>query len=209
MRKFIYISAHILVILVIAGCSYYNKITSVLSPAPAPGLKARLTVADFEARAAGADSAVASELRQMLIDSLVSSKRVIILERNDADADLIVIAEVAEFAPQASGGRSGIGGGGGASSSSFGGLLGTSSAKANMTLNIKIADSRSSQVLAANDIRGQVKEVVTSNKVQPGSGLKGNLSEYANTPMGTAINDCINASSRYIYEAIPQKYFKY
>jgi len=209
MRKITYISACVFLVLVIAGCSYYNKMTSVLSPASVPGLKARITVTDFEARAAGADSAIASELRQMFINSLVSSGRLIVLERNDVNADLIVTAEVAEFEPQASGGRSGIGGGGGAASSAFGGLLGTSSAKAYVTLNIKIADGRSSQVLATTNIRGQVKDVAVNTKVPPGSGLKGVLSGYANTPMGSAINDCIDRSSRYINEAVPQKYFKY
>ncbi|MCX5709477.1 MAG: hypothetical protein NT088_01945 [Candidatus Omnitrophica bacterium] len=210
MKKIIFINIALFLVLTLAGCSYYNKMVSVFKPAPGKNLRARLTVADFEARAAKADNKIASELRQLLVNNLSSSKRIIVLERNDATADLIITAEVLEFEPQASGGRSGIGGGGGTESSAFGGLLGASSAKAHITLNIRIADIHSSQVLAAARIRGQVTDITGKNKTQAnGSGLKGDLAVFANTPMERAISECISESARYVNSSIPERYFKY
>jgi hypothetical protein len=209
MRNFVYISIFVILALFSAGCSYYNKMAKAFFPAPISELRAKLTFADFEGRAAGADSAIASDLRQMLIDSLLSSKRLAVLENRSVDADLIISAEVLEFTPQASGGRSGIGGGGGAASSAFGGLLNSSSAKANITLHIKIADNHSSQVLAAANIKGESKDITSPGRPLSEAGLKGVLATYANTPMGLAISECINDSSVYIRGAIPQKYYKY
>lgn len=210
MKKTIIVNFLLFSLLALSGCSYYNKVTSVFGPAQRDNLRARLTVADFEARAAKADNKIASELRELLLSALSSSKRIIVLERNDANADLIVTAEVSEFEHQASGGRSGIGGGGGSESGAFAGLLGTSAAKAYMVLNIRIVDIHSSQVLAATRIRGQVTDIPGKSKAQfSGSGLKGDLAVFANTPMEKAINECINESSRYISNSIPDRYFKY
>lgn len=126
-------------------------------------------------------------------------------------ADLIITAAVTEFEPQASGGRAGVGSGGGVGSSVLGGVLGNALNKAIISLDIRIVDTSTSEVIGASGVQGQASDV--SGAIMAGFlgswGLGGGLSVYANTPMEKAIRICIIEAVKYIAGGIPASYFKY
>ncbi|MBI4981535.1 MAG: hypothetical protein HZC15_00050 [Candidatus Omnitrophica bacterium] len=132
-------------------------------PLPAySGPKAKVVVADFDVKAAKANSQIGAGLREMLIAALLNSSRFSVIERQDLAAamkeqesansavgqevpagtekentkttDLIITAAVTEFEPESSGGSAGIGGGGGVGSGALGGLLGGSMTKAHIAM---------------------------------------------------------------------------
>jgi len=205
---------------------------------PYSGPKARIAVADFEAKAAKATGEIGSGLREMLITALMNSNRFSVLERQALGAimqeqelsasgaaqpgtqvqrgqiktaDLIVTAAVTEFEPQASGGAAGIGGGGGVGSGVLGGILGAMLNKAHMALDIRIVDTSTSEVLAATRVQGEASDIAGGfmTGFMGGWGLGAGLGAYANTPMEKAIRICIIEAVRYISNTIPQGYYKY
>jgi curli biogenesis system outer membrane secretion channel CsgG len=237
-----------LLAIILAGCASLGSVmqptaridnnAAVIPLPPYSGPKATVAVADFDIKAAKANSEIGSDLRQMLVTALTNSNRFSVLERQAQGAttqveepsasgaaqggsepqkgkvktaDLIIIAAITEFEPQASGGRGGIGGGGGALSGILGGLLGTSLNKAHMALDIRIVDAASSEVLAAKRVQGQAENVAGSLTVGSTESwaLGAALSAYAKTPMEKAIRICIIEAVRYVSQAIPADYYKY
>lgn len=183
--------------LTLIGCSMlWHKPADTKGAAAFPpyaGLKARLVIGDFEVQAAKATVEIGSGVREMLIASLISSNRFLVVERQQPQAavaqsegssatgvvstgnkagqketarsaDLIIAANVSEFEPQASGGRAGLGGGGGAGSGTLGGLLGSALNKAHMGLDISIVDASTSKTLANTHVQAQASDLVTSAK---------------------------------------------
>ena len=249
MRKLLLVTVCVLMAVSLAGCASFRKMIqpaaqgdSNAGVAPLPsysGLKARVSVSDFDVKAAKATGEIGSGLRGMLITALTNSNRFSVVERQAlpvatqgqepavpgvADpgnvgqqkgkantADLIVTATVTEFEPQASGGRAGVGGGGGVGSGILGGLLGTALNKAHMALDIRIVNTSTSEVLAATKLEGQASDIAGS--VMTGFfgnwGLGAGLSDYANTPMEKAIRVCIIEAVRYMAQTIPLSYYKY
>lgn len=200
----------------LAGCASHNAQVKKNAVAPSLtayfGLKARIVVADFDVKAVKAGSEIGAALREIIITLLTNSNRFLVVERQTLGAaDLIITAAVAEFEPQASGGKAGVGGGGGAGSGALGGLLGTSLNKAHMTLDIRIIDASTSGVLVTNRVQGEASDISGAQ----GAGFLGRwelgsrLSAYANTPMEKSIRLCIIEAVRYISQAIPSKYYKY
>lgn len=179
------------------------------------GPKARVTVADFEVKAAKAGGEISSGLREMLVTALVNSNRFNVVERQALSAakaaDLIIAVTVTEFEPQSSGGRAGIGGGGGIGNGVLGTLLGGALNKAHMALDIRIVNTSTSGVLAAKPVQGQASDI--SGSIMTGFfghwGLGAGLSAYANTPMEKAIRVCIAEAVRYLAKTIPASYYKY
>jgi curli biogenesis system outer membrane secretion channel CsgG len=139
---------------------------------------------------------------------LSTNSRFSIVERKLSD--LIIQAEVTEFEPQTSGGKSGVGGGGGVGSGVLGGLLGNTLNKAYMVLKIRIIDTATSEVIASTKIQGQASDTRRAfmSGVSNGSELAGAVSAYASTPMEKAIRFCITEAGRYISQAIPASYYK-
>jgi len=221
--KFKYILAigYGILILASAGCAVLNKpvqlvdkfLSSTLFP-PYSGPRARVVVADFEIKAAKATADVGAGLRDMLIAGLNNTNRfTVIPARNDgADngARLIVATEVLDFEPRASGGSLGVGGGGSAASGTLGSLLGVSTNKSTIALNIRIVDAASSKVLVSERITGQAVYTGSLRSEHPrkGSSLNEGLSAYANTSMGEAINKCLVEAVSYIAQKVPQNYYK-
>ncbi len=218
----------LLIIFFIGGCATVPKNAAIVDKSQDKsllpvysGLKSRITIADFELKAAKASSDIGFGLREMLVNLLINSNKFSIIERQNLvgngnkdkveTADLIVSASVVEFEPQASGGSAGVGGGGGVNSGLLGGLLGASLSKAHMTLEIKIADAVTSEIVATTSISGRATDmngdimggVITNWKL--GSGLD----VFANSPMEKAIRICIIESMRYVTQNIPLKYYKY
>jgi len=185
MKKIAFVTAVLFFVFFLSGCISSVKKVFFISEAG----KAKITVADFEVKAAKADKETASLLRGKLIDALLESKRFLISEPALKQADLILTATLVEFEPQGqSGGRSGIGGGGGSSSGEFGGLLGASINKTYVALEIRIADYASAQVFSVGRVQGQAG---------------------ANYSLDKAINECINEAMRHILQSVPSKYYKY
>lgn len=201
-------------------------IAGAVSPFPSySGFKARISVADFDVKAAKATSEIGSDLRGMLTTALIDSNRFSIVERKETAqsdssepqkdeikiADLIVSVAVIEFNPQTSGGREGLGGGGGIGSGILGGLLGASLNKALIALDIRIVDTSTSAVLVANRIQGQASDIagISSGGVFGKWDLGKALSAYANTPMEKAIRICIIEAVRYVSQSTPANYYKY
>ena len=184
----------------------------VTGVAPAySGPRARLSVADFDVQTPKATAEIGAGLREMLCAALASTDRFSVAQRQGSGADLVIMAAVTEFEPQASGGSAGIGGGGGSDSGFLGGLLGTTLNKAHITLDISVVDASTSTVLAQTRVQGQASDIAGGFMTGSAGGLAlgGGLSAYANTPMEKAIRICIIEATRYLAQAIPTQYYKY
>jgi len=227
MKKDLYVLALLgCIVTALSGCAVLKpsaratNTSGALSLPPYSGPKARITVADFEVKAAKANSEIGNDLRQMLVTALINSNRFTVLERQavsqamqeqELAADIIIAVAVAEFEPQASGGRAGVGGGGGAGRGILGALLGDSLNKAHLALDVRIANVSTSEIVAATRVQGQASDISGAiRKGSLGSGALGvGLSSYANTPMEKAIRICIIEALRYIAQAIPVNYYKH
>lgn len=171
------------------------------------GPKAQISITDFDVKALKITNEVGGCLRRELISVLMSSGRFSLQEQK---GDLIIAAAFTGFEPQASGGSAGVGGGGSAGSGYFGGLLGVSSSKAHIALDVRIIDASTSTVLAATSIQGQATDTNMNNMGKFGSWyLGGILSGYTNTPMEKAIKICVIETARFITQTIPVNYYKY
>lgn len=206
----------LLLVIGLAGCASHTAQIRKNAAGPSStaylGPKARIAVADFDVKAVKAGSEIGAALREIIITLLTNSNRFLVVERQTlGEADLIITAAVTEFEPQASGGKAGVGGGGGAGSGALGGLLGTSSNKAHMALDMRIVDASTSGVLATNRVQGEASDISGAQGLGflGGWELGSKLSAYANTPMEKAIRVCIIEAVRYISQAIPSKYYKY
>lgn len=240
MKKVLHVIACLSYILMaLSGCALLKSSSrqGILPLPPYSGLKARITVADFDIKAAKANSEIGKDLRQMLVTALINSNRFAVLERQALSeatqkqelstkgtaqegevqkakiktADIIVVAAITEFEPQASGGRAGVGGGGGAGSGVLGALLGAPSDKEYLALDVRIVDASTSEVLATTKVQGQASDI-SQAVIGNSSGtqdLGAGLCSYANTAMEKAIRICIIEAVRYIAEAIPAGYYKY
>lgn len=199
------------------GCLFRKAVKKYPSPLPPySGLKAKISVADFDVKADKADSEIGSGLREMLITALKNSNRFILTERQNQATDLVILVTIAEFEPQASGGKAGIGGGGVAASGELGGLLDETLNKAHLALDIQIVNAATSEILTANRIQAQAQDIsggaIQGNPMSKFFGgwlLSNGLSAYANAPMENAMQICLIESVRYISQAIPASYYKY
>lgn len=225
MTKIITVISCVILIISLAGCAFIpkglkpssaqKKALEAMSLAVYSGPKAKIIITDFEINSAKASQETALGLKEMLTEALINTNRFIINEPTSAEtvnteAGLIVTVSVTEFEPQISGGRAGIGGGGGAGSGVLGSLLGDSSNKASMALDISIRDALTSTILAAKQVQAQASDVVKSaeanslKSLELGSGLY----EYTDTPMEKVIRSSIFEAARYICQAVPVDYFK-
>ena len=181
-------------------------------------------------------------LGDMLTTALVQCDRFKVMERQDFDAttrkevglsdegwtsqetkkerghvkaaDLQIVAAVTGWEPNASGKKvKGIGaglvpnvpiiGGGG---------IDFSKKKAKATMDIRIIDTETSEVLAATRVVGEATDSKVSLAgigIGHGGVIAGGLSEYQNTPMEEAIRVMINEATKFIAQKTPAKYFKH
>ena len=200
-------------LLFLSGCfstkphSGLDKTLSGELSSPYVGEQAKIAVNDFELKTSGLNAQVSLALKEYLVNILNSSKRFVIVAPQDAD--LIISVEIVEFIPENSGGKSGLAGGGSSASSFMGGLLGEVLNKANMQLSLRIIDRATSEVIGSRDIQIQVVE-------SPGKKIKFpqdkvfrlGLSDYAGTPMGKVIYDCLIEAGGYIVQNVPQNYYQ-
>ena len=171
------------------------------------GPKAKIAVSDFELKTSGLNADVGQALKEYLISILNNTKRFVIVA--PLDTDLIISVGIIEFVPENSGGKAGVAGGGSAASSFMGGLLGAPLNKATMQLSLRIVDRTTSNVISSRDIQSQTVEN-PGNKINTPHDkvFKAGLSEYAGTPMGKVIYECLLEAARYIALNVPPTYYK-
>jgi curli biogenesis system outer membrane secretion channel CsgG len=212
MKNFFKIFCGVALVLTLSGClwtkphSVSGKITTKQLLSPYQGPEAKIAVNDFELKTAGVDVQVSLALKEYLVNILSNTKRFIIVPPQDAD--LIISVGIIEFVPENSGGKSGLAGGGSSASGFMGGLLGEVLNKANMQLSLRIIDRATLALISSRDIQSQVvgnsgkKIKFPQDKV-----FRAGLSNYAGTPMGKVIYDCIIQAASYIVQNVPQNYY--
>jgi len=208
--------------------------TTSVAMLPYSGAKAKIAVSDFDIKTLKASTDFGIGMRSMLAQALMNSNRFIVFNQDALrtaiqehelenlsqtaleekpikpkvkDVDLIIAVTLVDFQPQSSGGKSGLGGGGGSASGDMGGLLGVTSSKAHLTLEVRVINAVNSQVISLIRVQGQASD----NKIGPIEGwqLNSNLSGFANTSMEKAIRRCLTDSVRYIAQSVPSSYYKY
>jgi len=150
------------------------------------GPKAKIAIADFDIGNSRADKDTVANLTKVFSAALTNSNRFRVVEAKSAD--LIINVVIIEFIPEASGGRSGVGGGGGAKSSALPALLGNgSSNKARIAIDMRITDAASLKTIATGVIKAQAQDA----------------------SMEGATKICVEEAMRYIWQVVPQVYYKY
>jgi curli biogenesis system outer membrane secretion channel CsgG len=182
------------------------------------GVRHALGIVDFTtSQNLSIDETVAQNMRAMLESALFATNRFVIVERGNLDAvaqeqDLqkgdraakassvaqtgklrsaryLAACTVTEASSSTSGDSGGI--------AIHGIRLGGSSAKSAIVLVVKVIDTTSGEVVASERIRGEAgKSGVNLGLSQ--QGWSGELSSFAETPMGQAAQDCINKAVVFI-----------
>lgn len=122
--------------------------------------------------------------------------------------DLILLATITEWQPDAGGKSIGLGG-------LSGGLLGgvkVGKKKAKLGMNIKVVDAETRVVVVSKLIKAETSKTslgVGGGGFTGSTILGGVFSQYENTPMGTCISTCIAEAVKLIAEKTPKAYFKY
>lgn len=207
-RLFVYAALSLL----LAGC-FSTKPRSILdqslageSFSPYSGPSAKIAVSDFELKTSGVDAQVGMALKEYFISILNTTRRFNIV--GSQEGDLIITVAVVEFIPESSGGKSGLAGAGSSASSFMGGLLGEVLNKANMQLSLRIIDRATAKVINSRDIQSQAVEGPGKKTKTPhDKAFKSGLSEYAGTPMGKVIHDCLTEAARYTVQNVPIEYY--
>ena len=166
-------------------------------------------------------------LRDMLATALHNSGRFQLLERSEISAiksemaltedgyaaggakrgkikgaDLLITVTITGWEPNASGigGRVRLPG-------PFRSNVGVGVKTAIVVLDVRIFDTRTSEVLAAQEVRGHARDfgVVTGASFP----LSGGLGIYSKTPMEKAIRLCIVEAVNYIASSVPSRYYKH
>lgn len=185
-------------------------------------------------------SAHAAALKDMLTTALVQSKRYRVLERAKVDSlksevalqedgytddtgiergqikgtDIVVIAAVTGWAPATSGKSGGLLAGAllGKRTAGLLGAVTGSVKKSSMSMDIRIVDVRTSEVLAATSVQTEATDRSFGGALAAftGSGaLRGGLGSYSNTPMEKVIRSSILEATRFIAEETPSEYMIY
>jgi len=213
MKRNLKLIACLVACLLVSGCFSAGGLFGVSRSLPDDplegysGPKCRIAVSDFELKTSGLNINTGQALKEYFISILNNTGRFTIVA--PSDTELIISAGVVEFVPENSGGKSGLAGGGSAASGFMGGLLGTPLNKATMQLNLRIADRATSNVISSRDIQSQAVENPGSKTETPHDKFfKAGLSEYAGTPMGKVIYECLLEAARYVVLNVPQTYYK-
>ena len=120
---------------------------------------------------------------------------------------------VTGWEPGSSGGGGGLGGGGmlGQASALFGAVQGAYK-KSTMAMDIRIVDTKTSELLPATRVEVVAKDVNLAAALagfDGSGGMGGPLGGYAKTPMEKAIRTCLYQATKFIAENTPQEYMKY
>jgi len=198
-----------------------------------PGAKASVAVGDFQVKAAGASSVIGDGLREMMVTTLHSSGRFLVVERIDVPglaaeqalsrsrmarpgaaiperqmdvADIMVYGAVTEFLAEAKGSSFDIG------VAKLPLSLGRQSNKAHMAIDVRVVDVASGRILASQRIIGEADSSQLAMGASPtvhGSAIPLSLGMYNNTPMEQAIRTCIEKAVTYVDQSVPQQYYRH
>jgi tetratricopeptide (TPR) repeat protein len=195
------------------------------------GLKATVTVGDFQVKAATAGQVIGDGLREMLLTALHRSGYFIVLERMDIKglaaeqalsrssmarsdsalpegqmdvANIMVYGAVTEFEAEAHGSGMQMG----IPQVPF--TMGGSQKEAHMAIDVRVVDVATGRLLVAQRIPGSA----TSSQGTFGASIPlGNISMpisfsmFRDTPMEQAIRDCVQKATFYIINNIPEQYY--
>ena len=126
-------------------------------------------------------------------------------------AELLVVAAVTGFDP-------GVAGGGGSAGGVLGGLLGARAGQtlgniaggfrqAHVAIDLRIVDTKTGRVVAANSAQGSATDFSGSLGVA-NTTFGGALGGFAKTPMEKAIREAIEASVNFVASQTPAKYYR-
>ena len=177
-------------------------------------------------------------LRDMLTTTMVQTKRYRVLERQNLGsikdemaltsqgytdksgakkggikgAELLIMGAVTGWEPGTSGTSGNVGGGLFGKAGAILGAIGGGYQKSSMAIDIRIVDTRTSEVLAATRVEGEAKDINIGGALggfTGSGGMGGGLNTYAKTPMEKAIRTCIYNAVKYIIENTPPEVMKY
>lgn len=167
-------------------------------------------------------------MRDMMTTALFNSNRYIVLEREQLGAvlkeqdlaasgrikkgteaptgeiygaELIITAAITEF----EGGAKGIGGG----TKILGVRVGGGVKKAHIALDIRIIDTKTSQIVAATSVEGKATSFALGGATRIGGSLPVALGGFSKTPTEKAIRVCIQKAVEYIVSQTPSEYYRY
>jgi curli biogenesis system outer membrane secretion channel CsgG len=197
------------------------------------GPKARIAVGDFQVKAAGANQVIGDGLREMLVTTLFSTNRFIVLERQAIQdvlleqdlgasgrvarptaapmgrlegAELYVYGVVSEFQM----GSSGMGISIGVPNIPL--SLGGGVQNAHMAIDLRLVDTATGRILFATRVVGKASDYAATVGTAFGGGssyMPVSLSTYQNTPMEKAIRVCIEQAVAYLCSQTPGNYYHY
>lgn len=167
-------------------------------------------------------------MRDMLTTSLFNSNRYIVLEREQLGAvlkeqdlatsgrikkgteaptgeiygaELIITAAITEF----EGGAKGVGGG----TKVLGVTVGGGMKKAHIAMDIRIIDTKTSQIVAATSVEGKASSFALGGVTRIGGSLPVALGGFSKTPTEKAIRVCIQKAVDFIASRTPAEYYRH
>lgn len=167
-------------------------------------------------------------MRDMMTTALFNTNRYIVLEREQLGAvlkeqdlattgrikkgteapigeiygaELIITAAVTEF----EGGAKGVGGG----TKILGVKVGGGVKKAHIVIDIRIIDTKTSQIVAATSVEGKATSFALGGATTIGGSLPVALGGFSKTPTEKAIRVCIQKAVEYIVSQTPAEFYRY
>jgi len=167
-------------------------------------------------------------MKDMLTTALFNSNRYIVLEREQLDevlmeqdlgesgrvkkgteapigeiygAELLITASVTEF----EGSSKGVGGG----TRILGVRVGGGVTKGHIAIDIRIIDTKTSQIVAATSVEGDSTSFGAEGSTSIGGSLPVSLGGFSKTPVEKAIRVCIQKAVEYIVSQTPAEYYRH
>ena len=212
-RRFVSLVA--LAVVAVAGCTSAKVVSSSGGPTiqqaqqeAYDGPKKRIAVKAFEFKAARGSREIGRGMSDMLADSLFSSNRFIVLERENIKevmdeqdfgasgrvkketaapigelegAELLIRGSITEFEPNCKGGA----------------VLVIAAKQACITVNLRIVDAKTGRVVNATTVEGRSGSMGAGLIFATG-GLPVGLGGWSKTPMESAIRNCIETAVKHI-----------
>lgn len=116
-------------------------------------------------------------------------------------AELLITAAVTEF----EGGAKGVGGG----TKVLGVTVGGGVKKAHIAIDIRIIDTKTSQIVAATSVEGSATNIALGGLTNIGGSLPVALGGFSKTPTEKAIRICIQKAVEYIVSQTPADYYQH
>ena len=116
-------------------------------------------------------------------------------------AELLITAAITEF----EGGAKGVGGG----TKVLGVTVGGGVKKAHIAMDIRVIDTKTSQIVAATSVEGSATNIALGGLTNIGGSLPIALGGFSKTPTEKAIRVCIQKAVEYIVSQTPADYYRH